>query len=265
MSLLTTLLAEPPLRRIVQLAARYLPVSVHTKDRWHAAERPHYLAGVLYAAEQAKREGRDAISVLEFGVAEGYGLVVLQAHAEAVERATGVRVAVYGFDSGGGLPSGTGDYRDHPDWWQPGDFVMDVPKLKAKLTARTTLVLGEIADTAMSQAITSPIGFIAFDLDFYSSTRDALRIFLRPSVERLRRVALYFDDLSEHYNHPWAGEPLAIDEFNDKAGVVKIAPWRGIKTGRPFPEAHWLEAMYLAHDLEQISRARLTRGAATMR
>lgn len=263
MSLLGTFLAEPPLRRIVQLAARHLPCSVHTKDRWHAADRPHYLAGVLYAAEQAKREGRDAISVLEFGVAEGYGLVVLQAHAEAVEQATEVRVAVYGFDSGGGLPSGTGDYRDHPDWWQPGDFVMDVPALKAKLTARTTLVLGEIRETVKYQAVPEPLGFISMDVDFYSSAVDALRILKRADVPRLRRVAMYFDDLGEHYNHRWAGEPLAIDEFNADSNV-KIDPWRGIKMGRPFHDAHWLDAMYIAHDLEQISRARLTRGAARL-
>jgi hypothetical protein len=84
MSIVALVLAEPPIRRIVQLAARLLPVSLYTKDHWSASVRPHYLAGVLYAAEQAKREGRDAIAVIEFGVAEGNGLVVLQAHAAAV-------------------------------------------------------------------------------------------------------------------------------------------------------------------------------------
>lgn len=262
MSVVTALLAEPPLRRIVQLAARIMPVSIRTKDRWHATDRPQYLHGLLYAADQAKREGRDSISALEFGVAEGYGLLALQAYAESVERETGVRVTVYGFDSGGGLPAGTGDYRDHPDWWQPGDFQMDVPGLTAKLMGRATLVLGEIRDTVTYQAIPEALGFLAIDVDFYSSAVDTLRILLRPDVPRLRRVALYFDDAEEHYNHRWAGEPLAIDQFNATSKSVKIDRWRGIKTGCPFHEAHWLDAMYLAHDLAAISATRLTRGAA---
>src|SRR5262249_16859098 len=125
MGVLTAVLSEPPLRRLVQYTVRMLPVSVRLKERWNAAERPQYLAGVLYAADQARREGRDAVSVVEFGVAEGYGLLALQEHAIAVERETGVRVTVYGFDGGEGLPKGTGDYRDHPDRWQPGDYQMD--------------------------------------------------------------------------------------------------------------------------------------------
>ena len=122
-SVLAKLLAEPPFRLAVKAATRALPVSIRVKDQWGPAERPHYLAGVLYAADQARREGREAISVIEFGVAEGYGLLALQAHAAAVERHTGVRVTVYGFDTGGGLPAGTGDYRDHPDCGRPATTI----------------------------------------------------------------------------------------------------------------------------------------------
>lgn len=265
MGFLTALLLEPPLRRIAQLAARLLPVSVRQKDRWHAADRPHYLAGVLYAADQARREGIERISVIEFGVAEGGGLLALQAHAAAVESDSGVRVDVYGFDTGGGMPPGTGDYRDHPDVWQAGDYAMDVPALTAKLAQRTTLVLGQIRDTVARHAIGAPLGFIAIDVDFYSSCADALRILLRADLRRLRRVALYFDDMSDHYNHRWAGELRAIDEFNAASASVKIDRWRGLWVGRAFPEAPWLDAMYLAHDLDAISVARLSRGPARMR
>lgn len=263
--IIDALLCEPPIRQVVKAAARLLPVSVRTKDRWNAADRPQYLAGVLYAADQARREGRGAISAIEFGVAEGYGLLALQAHADDVERETGVRINVYGFDTGGGMLTGTGDHRDHPDVWQAGDYAMDVPALKARLTARTQLVLGEIRETAALQIIPEPLGFVAIDVDYYSSTVDALRILTRPDVSRLHRVAMYFDDLSAHYNHRWAGEPLAIEEFNAASMTVKIDAWRGLRAGRPFPDAPWLDAMYLAHDLAAISRARLTRGAARMR
>ena len=259
------LLTEPPFRRIVQALLRIAPGALRATDRWNAADRPQYLAGVLYAADQARREERDAIAVIEFGVAEGDGLLALQAHAAAVERETGVRVAVYGFDAGGGMPAGTGDYRDHPDIWRAGDYVMDVAALKAKLDARTTLVLGEIRETAAHQPIPEPLGFVAVDVDFYSSAIDALRILCRADVPRLRRVALYFDDIGDHYNHRFAGELLAIEEFNRASRDVKIDRWRGLRAGRAFPDAPWLEAMYLAHDVEQISRVRLPRPPARMR
>lgn len=263
-SMLDALLAEPPFRFVMKAATRVLPCSVRVKDRWGAADRPHYLAGVLYAADQARREGRNAISVVEFGVADGYGLLALQAHAEAVERETGVRIAVYGFDTGAGMPEGTGDYRDHPDVWAPGDYVMDVPALRAKLAARTVLVLGDLRET-IYRLIGEPLGFVAIDVDYYSSAADALGIFARPDQPRLRRVAMYFDDLSAHYNHRWAGELLAIDEFNDKSSGVKIDPWHGVRSGRAYPEAPWFEAMYIAHDLAAIGGARLQRASARMR
>jgi len=264
--MLSALLAEPPFRRLMQLGARVLPVSVRTRDRWNAADRPAYLAGVLYAADQAAREGRDRIAVIEFGVAEGYGLLVLERHAAAVERETGIKIAVYGFDGAAGLPRGTGDYRDHPDWWQAGDYRMDVDALRAQLDPRrTTLVLGQVKDTATRSPIAEPLGFISMDLDLYSSTTDALAILIRHDVARLKRVSIYLDDAGEHYNHRWAGELLAIDRFNAESKSVKIDRWRGVRAGRPFHEAVWLDAMYMAHDLEAISATRLTRPLARMR
>jgi hypothetical protein len=223
------------------------------------------LNGLLYAADQAVREGRRAISVFEFGVAEGYGLLALQAHASVVERDTGVDIHVYGFDTGEGMPTGTQDYRDHPDVWQAGDYRMDVAALRSKLLKRTHLVLGEIRDSVRQQTIAAPIGFVAIDVDFYSSTVDALTLLTRPDVQRLSRVAMYFDDLSAHYNHGWAGEPLAIDEFNAASNAIKIDAWRGLRDERPFHEAPWLSAMYIAHDLDAISRSKLERGPARMR
>ena len=261
--MLGRLLAEPPFRLAVKALCRYLPVSVERKAWWDATDRPHYLAGVLHAAHQAKREGRDAIAVIEFGVADGAGLVALQTHAAAVERATGVRIRVYGFDTGTGLPRGTGDYRDHPDVWSPGDYVMDVPALRARLARRTELILGPVHKTVHTATIAEPLGFLALDLDFYSSTIAALDLLAeRP---RLRRVALYFDDLAAEYNHDAAGELLAIHEFNAAHPQLHIDRWRGLET-RPFPEAPWHQGMYVAHDLlAAISATRLTRAPVQMR
>jgi hypothetical protein len=69
---------------------------------------------------------------------------------------------------------------------------MDTAQLKAKLDAeRTTLVLGDVVEKVLVAHIPEPLGFIAGDLDFYSSTAGALRIFRRRDVRRLRRVAMY--------------------------------------------------------------------------
>jgi hypothetical protein len=68
-------------------------------------------------------EGIRAIAAAEFAVTDGRGLVILQTEAEAVERETGVKIRVYGFDTGArGLPELIGDHRDHPERWQAKDL-----------------------------------------------------------------------------------------------------------------------------------------------
>ena len=68
----------------------------------------------------------------------------MERHAEAVRAETGVEVAVYGFDTGTGMPPPQ-DYRDMPYMWQSGYFAMDVPKLRARLTSGK-LILGEVEE-----------------------------------------------------------------------------------------------------------------------
>ena len=70
---------------------------------------------------------------------------------------------------------------------------------------------------------------------------------------------MYFDDIDLMFTHRFAGEQLAIDEFNCMSPGVKIDAWRSIKKQRPFPEASWLNRMYIAHDLEAISQVQLSR------
>ncbi len=265
MSILNTLLKEPPIRRLTQLVVRALPVSSRTKATWNAVERPQYLVGVLHAVDQAKSEGGKAVSVVEFGVAEGYGLLALQRHAAIVENETDVRVDVYGFDAGTGLPEFIRDHRDHPDKWKPGDYPMDEEQLRQQLMPRTRLVIGDVRKTVTQTELAAPLGFVALDLDLYSSTVAALRILERPDCRLLRRIALYFDDTREASNHRWAGELLAIDEFNQASQSIKIDRWRGLRAGRPFPEADWIDGMYLAHHLKAIGQTTLSRRTARMR
>jgi hypothetical protein len=252
---------EPPLRDVIWFLLFLLPAPIRWKALWGATQMAQYLVGVLAAADEAHREGVDAISVIEFGVASGEGLRLLEKHADAVERATGVRIAVFGFDTGTGLPAPIGDYRDHPDIWQPGEFQMAHSSLAEKLTNRTKLVLGNVQTTVplfVAEGTAPPVGFISFDLDFYSSTCDALKVLSLPGKRTLNRVFLYFDDINNYWSHSYAGERLAIREFNEANESIKIDRWFGINVWRPFQEQQpRLRQMFIAHDLEAISKSRV--------
>jgi hypothetical protein len=253
------LFEEPPFRLFTKAMINRLPVSVRTQERWDVAPRPPYLAGVLAAADHALHEGCQEISVFEFGVAAGNGLIALENLARAVTAETGIKIAVYGFDAGTGMPELTGDYRDYPDHWQAGDYPMDEEILRRRLKPSTTLIIGNVAKTipAHIDEIKECIGFVAVDVDIYSSARDVLfKLFARPDRKMLRRTIMYFDDIDLRITHKFAGELLAIDEFNASNPFVRIDRWRGIDKQRPFPEAAWLRRMYIAHDIEAISKAR---------
>lgn len=257
------LAAEPPLRIISRALLRKLSTSIETRALWDLSARPAYLLGMAAAAAQARKQHVREIAIVEFGVAGGSGLIVMEQEAEAVERETGVGMKVFGFDMGpGGLPRFIGDYRDHPEEWLPGDFPMDVASLESRLTERTTLVLGNIKETVptfFEEHRPPPIGFVAIDLDLYSSTRDALQILSLAGKRMLWHTPMYFDDIADIFNHQFAGELLAIAEFNAVSEFVKIDRWHGVRSGRPFPERAYLEQMYVAHDLEGASRAILDR------
>lgn len=261
--MLMRLLAEPPFRIFTRAALKYLPTSLDTKVKWELSTRPAYLLGVYEAAKQAKREGKIAIEVIEFGVAGGTGLLELQRIAEMVERETGVFIKVIGFDMGNeGLPSFIGDHRDHPDQWKPGDFKMDEEALRAKLDPhRITLLIGNVSETVFQYARDiheNPVGFISFDMDLYSSTRDALKIFSCTDV--LAHVPLYFDDIEFIFNYSEAGELAAIEEYNGTHWETAcIDQWYGIKEGRPFPERGFLEKMRVHHSFSDIENIALQR------
>src|SRR5262245_49184055 len=113
-----------------------------------AVDRPHYAYCVYNAAVLARKLGYQRISVLEFGVAGGNGLINLEYHAQEVSRLLSIDVDIYGFDTGEGLPEPV-DHRDLPYHWKKGFYRMDVPKLKSKLK-KATLVLGCIENTSLN-------------------------------------------------------------------------------------------------------------------
>ena len=94
---------------------------------------PNYLWGTLCAAAVAATLGYDRISVIEFGVAGGNGLVALESCARQAAELSGVAIDTYGFDTGTGLPKPT-DHRDLPQLWSEGFFAMDTDRLRTRLT-----------------------------------------------------------------------------------------------------------------------------------
>ena len=188
--------------------------------------RPHYGFCVYHAALLAAMLGHRRISVIEFGVAGGNGLVNLEEHGCEVERVTGVACEIYGFDTGRGLPPPT-DWRDLPYLWKEGFYDCDVERLRQRLST-AQLVLGDVAETVKDFVARNPapIGAVMVDLDLYSSTAAALKMFQDPSVNCLPRVFFYLDDITgeplQAYNE-YTGELLAIREFNEASPQRKFA------------------------------------------
>ena len=214
-----------------------------------AVTRPNYAYVVYQAARLAKRLGLKKVSVAEFGVAGGGGLVVMESHAIEMARHFDIEIEVYGFDTTVGLPPPE-DYRDLPYHWKPGFFKMDVPELQSRLK-KAKLVIGDIRDTISSfceKYNPAPIGGISFDLDFYSSTVAAFTILDAPCQYILPRMAVYFDDVvggeKELYND-FVGVRLAIHEFNAAHASRKLSPIYYL-TARA-PTTPWHHQMWSFH------------------
>ena len=158
--------------------------SVQTRVNYGIFPYPHYAYGVYWSSVLAARLKIPRITVIEMGVAGGRGLVALERASIQIEKALGIRIDVVGFDSGEGMPAPL-DYRDLPHMWGEGFYKMEPDKLRARLS-RADLVLGAVRDSIpnwLQQKQQSPIGFVSFDLDYYSSTKTALADFHRFGIE----------------------------------------------------------------------------------
>jgi hypothetical protein len=211
--------------------------------------RSQYLWGTLLAVRIAAALDLKRVSVLELGVAGGNGLIALEHAAAAAADLSGVGVDVYGFDVGSGMPEPV-DQRDAPWLIEPGWFAMDEEALRARLTS-AQLVLGPVADTVAEFAHSehAPIGFIAFDLDYYSATMEAFGLLEGAPERLLPRVTAYFDDVFGYGWTDFTGERAAIADFNAAHAQRKIAKIHGMRYSLP-PSQHplaWHEQMYLIH------------------
>jgi hypothetical protein len=228
--------------------------------------RPHYAFCVYHAARQAHMLGLNRISVAEFGVAGGAGLLELETLAEAVEGILPVTIDVYGFDTGEGLPEPAG-YRDVPYVWQAGFYKMDQGALRARLR-RAHLILGDVKDTVPEFLVEhdcAPLGAAFFDLDFWSSTVDALEVLRSPSTRILPRAYCYFDDIFGDelgaLQNDYVGQLAAIHDYNAKDAMRKLARIAGLAWMRRIP-APWNDKIFIHHTFDHCEYNRYIYPAA---
>ncbi|GAB3949502.1 hypothetical protein GCM10028832_01680 [Streptomyces sparsus] len=244
---------------------RRLPgIGSDTAYRFGLVEHPHYAYGVRRATELAARLGHQGVTVIEFGVAGGNGLLALAEHARYYSAATGVAVRVVGFDGGLGMPA-TEDPRDLPYLFGPGFYTMDEDRLRAHLGA-AELVIGDLAETlpgylrSRAEALREhPVGFVSLDLDYYSSTTAALDLFRGPDHEHLLpRVTCYLDDLPGTIEQ--IGEAAAIADLNAAHPDRPTGRVLGLRAFTPF-DPPWADQIYVHHRLDHPDYASLEVGA----
>lgn len=224
-----------------------------TRLELDAVERPQYGFSMYNAAALAKALGHRKISVIEFGVAGGNGLVNMERHAAEITAELGVEFEIYGFDMGSGLPKPL-DYRDMPYMWAEGFYKMDRPLLESRLR-KAKLVIGNVSETTgrfFAEHDPAPLGCVLFDLDYYSSTADAFALFKGTPETRLPRVYCYFDDIASgglRANNINVGVLRAIEEFNENNPALQIAKVSGLSTSRRIPSS-WNDQVFVLHDFK---------------
>jgi hypothetical protein len=224
--------------------------------------RRQHAYGLLKAADDALARGIGRVTVIELGVASGTGLLNLCELAARVTRKTGVEFRLAGFDSGEGMPPPT-DYRDHPELYKEGWFPMDREALARSLPENAEIHIGPVGETigpfAEALGDDAPLAFTTLDVDFYSSSKDALRVFEGPAEGYLPVVNVYVDDLSLYTHTRFAGELLAIREFNDEHELRKLDWDWNLRNSRVFKNAEWLTHMFKLHVLDHPERGDLSR------
>ncbi len=246
----------------------YLFGSFRAKIAFDLVVRQQHAFCLLEAADLAVKQGIDRLTVIEFGVANGAGLLNICAIAKRVTRETGVEFDIVGFDTGKGMPPAV-DYRDHPDLYGAGDFpLQDRDQLLARLPENAKILFGDVSSTLgrFLESDPAPIGFVSFDLDYYSSTKDALGIFAAadPSAY-LPTTLVYIDDIQFREHNAFCGEFLAINEFNQEPILRRITPYNFLRKRRIFTRALWVDQIFVAHVLDHAARSGSAKPKANMR
>jgi len=236
----------------------YLFGSYRLKIYFDLIIRQQHAYALLYATEKALKDGHKRLTIIEFGVANGAGLINISTICKKLNKIYGIEYKIYGFDTGIGMPIPI-DYRDHPELYKQSDFTMDYNNLNKILPKNCKLIIGNVKTTIpkfihSNDLIKSPIGFISFDLDYYSSTKNALQILTLEPEKYLDHFPVYFDDVDEYSHNSYCGELLAIKEFNTENIYRKIERHDYLFFKRIFKNAYWTNQMFFVHILDSARR-----------
>ena len=249
-------LGEPFIYNIISLFVLIFG-NIRLKIKYDLVPRESYAYGILAAADLAKSHSIHKISIIEFGVASGNGLLNMCYIADKVTKLTGVEFEIFGFDTGEGMPAPL-DYRDHPEKYFTGDYPpINQVKLLKSLPENAKLILGDISNSMqeIEKQITHPIAFVSVDVDYYYSTVDCLKIFEKNKNLYLPYVFTYFDDIYNIDHNDYCGELLAINEFNMRNNLRKISKATLLNQTRIFRRSPWTHQIYLTHIFDHTTRS----------
>ncbi len=251
-------LVNYPLLIIIGYLYTKLFGTLKNKIAYSVFRLPHYAFGIHEAALRAKHIGLKNITVIEFGVANGRGLIAMSKYALLIQKEYGINISVIGFDSGEGMPKHEG-YKDHPELYIAGDFPMqDAETLKNILPTNTKLIIVNLNSEDWTKYISkdAPIGFISIDVDYYSSTSNILKYLHTINIDKIVHNSLfYFDDVALDNHNSYQGELLAIEEFNKNSVHRKFDfVYYRLKQKQRLNQEAWLWQMYQLHCLEHSIR-----------
>ena len=220
--------------------------------------RQQYAFSLLKTAELAMVQGLKSVTAIEFGVAAGAGLVNICDISRNITKLTGVDFKIFGFDSGKGMPPPR-DHRDHPEVFSAGSYpLIDRSALMRALPHNAKLILGDFQETlppfVAGLSASNPVGFVVIDVDYYWSAKECLNVFLGAADNYLPWTLVYLDDIGFESANPWAGELLAVREFNEENEMRKINLFRGLRHKRLFKHTSWFDQVYLLHVLDHGRR-----------
>ena len=235
--------------------------NLELKIKWDLIIRQHHAYGIFEAAKLAKKLNLKEITIIQFGVANGAGLINIQNICSKISKFLDIGFRIYGFDNLIGLPK-IETYKDHPDLYMNSDYpISDINHLKKKLNKNVELIIGNVSSTIETfnkiDLTKCPIGFVSFDLDLYSSTKNALKIFDRESKHFLSIVNVYFDDLQSPKHNSRCGALLAINEFNSENKFRFIEQHAFLQKQRIFQRARWINHMFQLHVLDHEDRNKI--------
>ncbi|MEO8174667.1 MAG: hypothetical protein ABI581_16345 [Sediminibacterium sp.] len=249
-------MGEPLIYNIVSIFVMIFG-SFRKRVAYDLIPRQPYAFSILAAADSAKANGINKITIIEFGVAAGAGLLNMCWIAERVTKETGVEFEIIGFDGGAGMPPPR-SYKDHPEKYFTGDFPLtNREQLLKSLPDNARILFGELTPSIeqFKNEIKYPIGFVSVDVDYYWSAQECMEIFVFPPEHYLPIVYTYFDDVQDIDDNEFCGELLAIKEFNKVTEYRKVASANCLANLRIFKQPVWLNQIYLTHIFDHEFRS----------